>query len=84
MKKLIASLLILACLNLSTAGMLSAGEVQKKPLKAEEMAELAQEQVKDYQETRHTQAGMKDGYGILTIALVGVVAYVIVEQANDD
>ena len=84
MKKFIASLLILACLNLPMAGTLHAGEVQKKPLKTEEMVELAREQVKDYQETRNTEAGMKDGYGLLTIALVGVVAYVIVEQANDD
>ena len=84
MKKFIASLLTLACLNLPMAGTLHAGEVQKKPLKTEEMVELAREQVKDYQETRNTEAGMKDGYGLLTIALVGVVTYVIIEQANDD
>lgn len=84
MKKFIASLLILACLNLSTGGFLHAGEVQRKPLKVEEMVELAQEQANDYEETKETEAGMKNGYGLLTIALVGVVTYVIIEQANDD
>ncbi len=84
MKKIVAFLLILACLNLPVANYLHAGEVQKKPLQLEEMVELAQEQVQDYEETRNTEAGIANGYGILTLALAIGVGYLIYDQVNDD
>lgn len=84
MKKIVAFLLILACLNLPVAGYLHAGEVQKKPLKFEEMVALSQEQVQDYEETRDTEAGIANGYGILTLALAVAVGYLVYDQINDD
>lgn len=84
MKKIVASLLILAFLNLPVANYLRAGEVQKKPLQIEEMVDLAREQVKDYEETKNTEAGIANGYGILTLALAVGVGYLIYNEVQDD
>lgn len=84
MKKIVAFLLILACLNLPVASYLQAGEVQKKPLQFDEMVALSQEQIQDYEETRNTEAGIANGYGLLTLALAVAVGYLVYEQVNDD
>ncbi|MCB1232538.1 MAG: hypothetical protein KDN19_19985 [Verrucomicrobiae bacterium] len=84
MKKIVAFLLILACLNLPVANYLRAGEVQKKPLKFDEMVELAKEQVQDYAETRDTEAGIANGYGLLTLALAIGVGYLVYDQVNNN
>ncbi len=83
MKKIVAFMLILAFLNLPVASSLRAGEVQKKPLQMEEMVDLAREQVQDFQETRTTEAGVANGYGILTLALAIGVGYLIYEEVQD-
>jgi len=83
MKKLVTLLLILAFVHLPVSGYLRAAEVQKKPLNLEEMVGLAREQVKDFEETKNTEAGIANGYGILTLALVIAVGYVVYEQIQD-
>ena len=83
MKKLVTLLLILAFVHLPVAGYLRAAEVQKKPLNLEEMVGLAREQVKDYEETKTTEAGIANGYGILTLALAIAVGYLVYEQIQD-
>lgn len=84
MKNFVTFFLLLALFNLPMAGMLHAGEVKKKPLQLKEMVELAREQDKDYEETRKTEAGIANGYGILTLALAAAVGYVVYQQVNDD
>jgi hypothetical protein len=83
MKKIVTLLLILACLHLPVAGYLRAAEVQKKPLQLEEMVVLAREQVQDYEETKNTEAGIANGYGLLTLALAIAVGYLVYEQIED-
>ena len=84
MKKIVTLLLIVACLHLPVAGYVRAAEVQKKPLQFDEMVDLAREQVKDYEETKNTEAGIANGYGLLTVALAVAVGYLIYEQIEDE
>jgi hypothetical protein len=84
MKHFVSILTLFAILNLSFANFSLGGEVEKKPLKLEEMFVLAQEEVQDFEKTRDTEAGLNDGYGILALALIGVVTWVIVDQVNED
>jgi len=84
MKKFTTFFLFLALTNLPMAGYLRAGEVKKKPLQLEEMVELAREQDKDYEETRNIEAGIANGYGIMTLALAAVVVFVVSEQLSND
>lgn len=83
MKHFVSILTLFAILNLSFANFTLGGEVEKKPLKLEEMVVLAQEEARDFEKTRDTEAGLQDGYGILSLALVAVVAYVIIDQVQD-
>jgi hypothetical protein len=84
MKKLFTLFLMAACLHLPVAAHLRAGEIKKKPLNLDEMVVLAREQVKDYEETKNTEAGIANGYGLLTLALAIAAGYLISEQLSDD
>lgn len=84
MKQIFSIFLVLAMLNLSFANFSFGREVEKKPLKLEEMVELAKEQAKDYQETRETDAGLQDGYGILALAMAAAIGYFVYDQIQND
>lgn len=84
MKQFFSVFLVLAMLNLSFANFSFGGEVEKKPLQLEEMIELAKEQANDYQETRETDAGLKDGYGVLALAMAAAIGYFVYDQIQDD
>lgn len=83
MKHVLTILLLLAMLHLPVAGHLRAGEIQKQPLQLEEMVELTREQMQDFAETRETEAGIANGYGILTLALAIAVGVLIYNEVND-
>lgn len=83
MKKLLALILAVAVLGLNVA---PAGEVKKKPLKVEQAVELEERQEKDREQVKDTEAGIKNGYGILNMALIIGVGYLIYDRIenNDD
>ena len=84
MKQFVSILTLFALLNLSVANYSFAGEVEKKPLKLEEMVVLAQEEAQDFEATRKTEAGIQDGYGILALALAIGVGYLVYDQIEND
>lgn len=85
MKKFVALLSILALFSVTFAPYsATAGEVKKQPLKLDEAMELYQEQSADFTQIQDTEAGIKNGYGILGLALIAVVAVVAIEQIEKD
>ena len=83
MKHFVSFFTILAVLNLSFANFSIGGEVEKKPLKLEEMVVLAQEEARDFEETRETEAGVQNGYGMLALALAIGVGYLVYDQIEN-
>ena len=83
MKHVVTTLLVLAFLNLSFATYATGGEVEKRPLNLEEMVVLTQEQREDYEETRKTEAGLANGYGILSLAVAAAVTYFVYDEVQD-
>jgi hypothetical protein len=84
MKNFFTVICLLAFLNLTFAKFSFAGEVEKKPLNLQEMVVLNQEQAQDFQQTRETEAGMQNGYGILTLAMAVVIGYLVYDQIQEE
>ena len=84
MKVFVTALSLLAFLNLSLLEYSTAGEVQKKPLDISEMVSLTKEQAADFGQTQEVEAGLANGYGLLTLAFAGAVTWLIVDEINRD
>ncbi|MGB3120000.1 MAG: hypothetical protein WBE58_14360 [Verrucomicrobiales bacterium] len=81
MKKLVALTLAVAVLGMNVA---QAGEVKKKPLKVQQAVELQQKQDKDYEEVKTTEAGIKNGYGLMNMALIIGVGYLVYDRIENN
>lgn len=74
----------MALLNLSLLQYSTAGEVQKKPLDIDEMVSLTKEQAVDFGATQEVEAGIQNGYGLLTLAFAIGVGYLISRELDKD
>ena len=84
MKVFVTVLSTLAFLNLTALEYGTAGEVQKKPLGIEEMVSLTKEQAVDFGDTQEVEAGLTNGYGLLTLAFAIGVGYLISTELDKD
>ncbi|MDA7673085.1 hypothetical protein OAK81_00980 [Verrucomicrobiales bacterium] len=83
MKQIFSIFAIVALVTLTFAPYTHAGEVKKQPLKIEQAVELYKKQAQDFEEVKHTEAGLQNGYGLLGLGLAVLAGYVIKEQLDD-
>jgi hypothetical protein len=84
MKVFVTALSLFAFLNLTLLEYSTAGEVQKKPLDISEMVSLTKEQAVDFGEMQEVEAGLANGYGLLTLAFAIGVGYLISKELDKD
>ena len=84
MKKIFAILALIALANFNFTTLSIGGENKKQPLQLEEKMELTKQEAKDHPEVCYVVAGITNGYGIIVLAAVAGVGYIVYDQISDD
>lgn len=83
MKKFFTFFVLVTLANLSLASYSIGGEIKKQPLQLEEKIELTKQEAEDHPEVQHIAAGVASGYGIIQLAAILGVGYLVYDQLKD-